>query len=123
MKRLLSITAVALITSSFFAPAAHAQFVWNPNVNATQAQLQAKINLGIRTGALTRNEARDLQNKMYEYSRLESSMRRNGLSFGERNRLSARLSKLSMEIQRQLSDSDRRWNNRFRNNHRPHWNR
>lgn len=123
MKRLLSITAVALITSSFFAPAAHAQFVWTPNINATRAQLQMKVNTGIRTGALTRNEARDLQNKLNEYSRLEFSMRRNGLSFSERNRLNAKLSKLNMEIQRKLTDSDRRWNDRFRNNHRPHWNR
>lgn len=118
MKRLLSIAAVALVTSGFFAPAANAQSFWNNNINMSQAQLQSRVNMGIRTGALSRREANDLQNKLNRFSDLERSMRRNGLSFKERNVLNAQLSRLSADINRQLSDTDRRWN---RNHSRPYW--
>jgi hypothetical protein len=121
MKRLLSITAIALITSSFFAPTAHAQMAWG-NINMTQSQLQARINMGVRTGSLTRREASDLQSKLARFSALENSLRRNGLSFSERNRLNIALSNISADIQRQLTDSDRRWNNRYGHG-RPNWHR
>jgi hypothetical protein len=118
MKRLLSIAAVALVTSGFFAPAANAQNLWNNNINMSQSQLQARVNMGIRTGALSRREANNLQIKLNRFADIERSMRRNGLSFRERNALSAQLSKLSREINRQLMDTDRRWN---RTHTRPYW--
>lgn len=118
MKRLLSIAAVALVTSGFFAPAANAQNIWNNNINMSQSQLQARVNMGIRTGALTRREANDLQFKLNRFADIERNMRRHGLSFRERNSLNAQLSKLSVEINRQLADTDRKWN---RNHKRPYW--
>lgn len=123
MKRLLSITAVALITASFFAPAAHAQFhPGYPTVSRTQAQLEARINSGVRSGALTRREAASLRAKVLKYVRLEFNLRKSGnrLTFQERNRLNNELAKLNREIHLQMTDSERRWNTRISNN-RPGW--
>lgn len=111
MKRLLSIAALALITTTCGSAPAYAQyFNWNPSINQTQSQLQNRINRGIQTGRLTRSEARKLQNRMAEISRLEARMRRNGrgLSMRERHSLQARLSQLSDRLNRDLNDYERR---------------
>jgi hypothetical protein len=120
MKRFLSITAIALITGSCFAPAANAQFAFG--INQTQAQLQSRITAGIRTGALSRSEAGRLQSKLQRFAQLEQSLRRSNrhLSYRERNKLNAELARLNADITRQLTDSERRWNSRF-NHNRPGW--
>ncbi|MBC7996956.1 MAG: hypothetical protein IAF58_03375, partial [Leptolyngbya sp.] len=62
MNRLFSIAAMALIATSTVSLPANAQMGWG--INASQSQLQTRINSGIRSGALTRNEAKNLQDKL-----------------------------------------------------------
>jgi len=120
MKRLLSITAVALVMGGVFSPAAHAQFAWGGgNINVTQSQLTDRVNRGVRTGALTRSEAASLRTKLARFAQIEFNMRRGGLSFNERKRLNAELSRISADVNRQLTDSERRYNGRY--NNRPGW--
>jgi hypothetical protein len=86
------------------------------NINGTQAQLQARINAGIASGALTSREAASLQSQLANINNLEARLRMTGghLSFGERQRLQADLSRLSMRVQAQLTDNETRWNNSHR---------
>lgn len=113
MRRLLSIAALGLIATTSFMVPAEAQGY--RTINGTQAQLQMRINAGVRSGALTRQEAFNLQKKLQRISQLEARFRMSGnqLSFRERNKLSNELSDLNRDIQRQLFDSDTRFRNRF----------
>lgn len=87
-------------------------------INSTQAQLQARINLGVRNGRLNQREAARLQAKLAQISQIESRMRSSGnrLTFSERTRLNNQLASLSRDITKELNDFDRRrigyWNNR-----------
>ncbi|HIA51104.1 MAG TPA: hypothetical protein EYN91_03315 [Candidatus Melainabacteria bacterium] len=114
MKRLLSIAALGLIASTtLIAPAQAQMFAGFGNINQAQARLQSRINSGVRSGRLTRQEAFNLQQKMRRLNVMEAQFRSSGnLSFRERARLNGELSRLSNEISLQLNDSDRRWRNR-----------
>lgn len=121
MKRLFSIAAAMLIASSLSSMPANAQFAsWG--INSSQAALQARVNAGFRSGALTRSEFNSLQGKLNNIASLEARLRASGnrLSFSERNRLNQRLAKMSVDIQRQMSDAERRFGNRY---HHWNWNR
>lgn len=92
------------------------------SVNATQSQLSARINQGIRSGRLSQNEASKLRSKLAKIAQLEARMRASGnrLTASERNTLRNQLTNLSAQITRELNDAERRrvgyWNNnrRFR---------
>lgn len=122
MKRLLSFIAVGLIALSV-APAANAQYGMGMNIDATQAHLQQRINMGFNSGRLTRSEFTSLQNKLNRINVIENRMRNSGFrfSYGERNKLSFELSELNRDISRQLNDADTRFGNR--NGGRHNWNR
>lgn len=122
MKRLLSFIAVGLIALSL-APAANAQYGRGMNIDATEAQLQQRINMGFNSGRLTRSEFTSLQNKLNRINVIENRMRNSGFRFsmGERNKLSFELSELNRDITRQLNDADTRFGNR--NGGRNNWNR
>ncbi|MDZ4837961.1 MAG: hypothetical protein SGJ27_29605 [Candidatus Melainabacteria bacterium] len=117
MKGLTSISLVALIAMMAAAPApASAQYTprWGgnagANINATQANLRARIDAGIASRRLSRSEARNLKNKLSQLSRMEADMRMSGrrLTIRERNDLNNRLSRLNRDITRQLNDFEHR---------------
>ncbi len=110
MKRLVIMSFAAMSLAAAAMPA-NAQFAFG-GVNGTEARLQARINAGVRAGALTRGEASRLQNKLQQINQLEMRLRMsgNGLSWRERAKLQDRLNNLSNDITRQMNDFERNFN-------------
>jgi Ni/Co efflux regulator RcnB len=107
MKRaLLALAALATVAA---APLAAQAAPWQ-SVNQRQANLEQRINQGIRSGQITRPEAARLRGEFKSISRLEASYRRsNGLSVRERADLDARFDRLSRQVMAQKHDRhDRR---------------
>jgi hypothetical protein len=109
----LGIAAAAVPATAIAAPAPHAasyQGGWQ-NINARQARLDARINQGIRSGALTRAEASRLRNEFRALTRLEARYRatRPGLTMAERRDLDRRFDALSARIKIQKRDRQDRW--------------
>jgi hypothetical protein len=85
----LGIAAAAVPATAIAAPAPNAasyQAGWQ-NINARQSRLDARINQGIRSGALSRSEATRLRNDFRTLARLEARYRatRPGLTLAERH--------------------------------------
>ena len=72
---------------------------WTP-VAQRQGQLQARIDQGVRSGALNRREAARLQSELRGLNQLEYRYRRSGggLSVSERNDLDRRYAMLSRQV-------------------------
>ncbi len=104
MKKLLAI-AVAAGALAIAAPAS-AQ-MWQ-SINQRQAQLDARIDAGVRDGSLTRQEAFRVRGEFNDLVRLEARYRADGLSFGERADLDRRFDALSQEIRFQRHDDQTR---------------
>lgn len=85
------------------------QGAWQ-NINARQARIEAKINQGIRSGALTRREAVQLRAQFNAISALESRYRasRPGLTMAERRDLDRRFDSLERSIRVEKHDRDTR---------------
>lgn len=81
------------------------QGAWQ-NINARQTRLEQRINQGIRSGALNRNEATRLRNEFRALSRLEAQYRRSrpGLTVAERRDLDRRFDSLSARIRIEKND-------------------
>ena len=78
-------------------------------INARQANLDRRIDVGIRNGSLNRNEAVRLRTDFRALANLESRYRRGGLSLGERRDLDRRFDALSARIKYERHDrQDRR---------------
>lgn len=108
MKKI-AIAAIAAITATMaFSGAASAAPFARDNINARQAQLSQRIDLGQRSNRLTFAEARGLRGELNGVARIEANYRRNGLNFTERNDLSRRLDRVQFDIQRQMNDRDHR---------------
>lgn len=110
----LGIAAAAIpVTAASAAPtpfgAARYQAGWQ-NINARQAQLEARINQGVRSGALSRNEAARLRNEFRSLERLEAQYRRSrpGLTMAERRDLDRRFDALSARIRIEKHDRNHR---------------
>jgi len=108
----LGVAAAAVPATAIAAPAPHAasfQGAWQ-NINARQARLDARINQGIRSGALTRSEAVRLKVQFRELARLEARYRatRPGLTLAERRDLDRRFDALSARIQVEKHDRNHR---------------
>src|SRR5207244_2839067 len=75
--------------------------------------LDARIDLGIRTGQLTPNEAANLRAQYRDIASLEARYRTTGggLEGWERNDLDQRFDRLSASIRVQRSDNDRTGSN------------
>jgi hypothetical protein len=80
------------------------------NINARQARIEAKINQGIRSGALTRREAVQLRSQFRAIANLEARYRasRPGLTVAERLDLDRRFDSLERSIRIQKNDRDGR---------------
>ena len=82
---------------------------WQP-INQRQAQLDHRIDQGVRNGDLTRREAATLRAEFNQIARIEADYRRNGLSNWERADLDRRFDNLSSRIRWERNDrQDRGW--------------
>lgn len=77
------------------------------NINQRQAQLDRRIDQGLRSGQLTRSEAYRLRGEFQTIARLETRYRVNGLSQWERADLDRRFDVLSDRVRLERSDRDR----------------
>jgi hypothetical protein len=78
------------------------------NVNAAQRQLDRRIEAGMRSGHISRREARELRDEFGDIVRLEARYRDNGLNRWERTDLSRRLDRLDAQITAEMRDRDNR---------------
>jgi hypothetical protein len=85
------------------------QGAWQ-NINARQNRIEAKINQGIRSGALTQREAMQLRGQFRSIANLEARYRasRPGLTVAERLDLDRRFDALDRSIRVQKNDRDTR---------------
>lgn len=111
MRKFLALAAAA--SALALAAPASAQ-VWQ-SINQRQANLDARIDGGVRDGSLTRAEAMRLRGQFQQLSRLEASYRYSGggLSLSERADLDRRFNALSSQIRYQRHDDQMRGNNRW----------
>lgn len=125
-KILLSMAAVGALAVA--APAA-AQYGYGSNVNAGGAvsmsnriaQLDARLQAGIRAGEINRAEARSLRMQMRQLQRLERQYSYNGLTQAERQDLQMRMRTLRRDIR--VADNGRYdRDNRYGNWNDPYWN-
>jgi hypothetical protein len=106
MKKLLAM-AVAASTLAIAAPAS-AQ-VWQ-SIDTRQANLDARIDAGVRSGDLTRAEALRLRAEFRDIARLEAHYRASyGLSLAERRDLDRRFDALSARIRYERNDEQDRY--------------
>ena len=78
------------------------------SINQRQAQLDRRIDQGVRSGQISRREATRLRNEFWTISRLEQNYRRGGLSSWERADLDRRFDRLSAQIRNERNDRDGR---------------
>lgn len=76
------------------------------NINQRQAQLDRRIDQGLRRGDLTRGEANRLRGEFHSLTRLEYRYRANGLSQWERADLDRRFDALASRIRWERRDND-----------------
>ncbi|CAN7572934.1 hypothetical protein LJR225_004260 [Phenylobacterium sp. LjRoot225] len=104
MKRLLlSVAAASAVLVSL--PVAASAAPWQP-INERQANLERRIDQGVRSGDLTRPEAARLRTQYREIARLEARYRHtgDGLSAWERRDLNSRFDRLSQNIRAERHD-------------------
>jgi hypothetical protein len=84
------------------------------NINARQNRIEARINQGIRSGALSRREAVQLRARFRAIASLEARYRasRPGLTMAERRDLDRRFDALERSIRVQKNDRDHRGHRR-----------
>ncbi|MBB4085509.1 hypothetical protein ACLN6N_09330 [Sphingomonas carotinifaciens] len=105
-----AIIAATLGFAALLPAAAQAQR-WEP-INARQANLERRIDQGIRAGTLNRREADRLRVQFRDLDRLEQRYRRSGggLTRAERTDLNRRYDVLSQRVRFQKQDrQQRRW--------------
>jgi hypothetical protein len=89
------------------------QGAWQ-NINARQNRIEAKINQGVRSGALTQREAMQLRGQFRGIANLEARYRasRPGLTVAERLDLDRRFDALERSIRVEKNDRDTRGHGR-----------
>lgn len=102
------LTAVAAVLA--IAPAAAQAAPWQ-SINQRQANLERRIDQGVRSGELTRPEAARLRAQFNDISRLEMRYRRSGGGLDPRERadLDRRFDRLSAQVRFQKHDVQRRY--------------
>ncbi len=103
--KIIAIAATLFGLASVTVPAAaSAQSNWRP-VAQRQADLDQRIDQGIRSGRLSRPEARRIQVEYRQLDQLENRYRRsNGLSVSERRDLDRRYAALSARVRYEKND-------------------
>lgn len=97
MKAIMMTAALMGLTAATVPAAASAQRGWQP-IAQRQANLDRRIDQGIRSGALTRPEARRLTADLRDLTRLEARYRAGGFSQWERRDLDRRYDALSSRV-------------------------
>jgi hypothetical protein len=108
MKRLLlSVAAASTLLAAL--PVAASAAPWQP-INQRQANLEHRIDQGVRTGDLTRPEALRLRGEYRDLARLEARYRQTGggLSVSERGDLDRRFDRLSDRVYAERHDRQER---------------
>ena len=88
--------------------AQHAGYGAWQSINARQANLDRRIDQGVRNGQLSRREATRLRGEFSSILRLEANYRRGGLTAWERTDLDRRFDRLSAQIRNERRDYDNR---------------
>ena len=88
--------------------AQHAGYGAWQSINARQANLDRRIDQGVRTGQLSRREAVRLRGEFSSILRLEANYRRGGLTAWERQDLDRRFDRLSAQVRSERRDYDNR---------------
>ena len=78
------------------------------SINQRQAQLDRRIDQGVRSGQLSRREATRVRSEFNALLRLEANYRRGGLTQWERSDLDRRFDRLSAQIREERRDRDNR---------------
>ena len=117
-KILLSIAAVSAVAAATVPAVASAQVYGygygRQDVGGDRvARLDQRIDMGIRNGGLTRNEAWRLKGDLRETARLEARYRRGGLSGWERADLDRRYDRISAQIRYERHDRDYGYGRRY----------
>lgn len=86
---------------------------WQP-IHRRVANLDRRIDQGLRNGVLTRREASGLRAELNALVRLERQYSRNGLSRQEAQDLDRRFDRLSQRVRWERRDDDRRGRDRGR---------
>jgi hypothetical protein len=81
------------------------------SINARQAVLDRRIDMGLRNGSLTRAEATRLRAEFRTIANLEARYRVNGLNANERRDLDRRFDLLQVRLRAELADNNFRWDN------------
>lgn len=116
---LLSLLAATALATAAAAPGVvsaqppGAAWRWDGNINQRQREMETRIDAGVRSGALTRNEAAQLRAEFQAIVRIEAGYRQSGrgLTPAERQYLDQRLDRLERRLRFDSTDGDRRWNN------------
>jgi hypothetical protein len=106
MKKIL--IAAAAMTAALTGTASAAPYGYGGPVNRQQANIELRIDQGLRNGSLTYREAARLRAELRQIDYLEARYRRGGLSGWERADLDRRLDHLSTQVRYQRHDFDRR---------------
>jgi len=85
----------------------YSQASWQ-NINQRQANLDRRIDRGVRNGDLSRREAVRLRGEFNTLARLEQTYRRGGLTQWERADLDRRFDRLSAQVRYERRDNDNR---------------
>lgn len=104
MNRFTTVLAALGIATAAFPAVANAA-PWQ-TINQRQANIEARINQGIRSGSLNRAEATRLRSQFRDLGRLEARYRasRPGLTLAERRDLDRRYDALSARVRVQKND-------------------
>lgn len=78
------------------------------SINVRQANLDRRIDVGVRNGQISRREATRLRGEFNSLLRLEANYRRGGLTAWERSDLDRRFDRLSAQIRDERRDRDNR---------------
>jgi hypothetical protein len=108
MKRL-TLSLLAASAALVVLPAAAQAAPWM-SINERQANLEQRIDQGVQSGQLTRQEAYRLRTEFRHLNRLEARYRRSGghLDWRERADLDRRFDRLSSQVRFQKHDYQRR---------------
>jgi hypothetical protein len=108
MKTLTKVMLIGASALSLAAGAASAQPMrphHGISINARQAELDHRIDNGVRSGELTRREAHRLRREFHAIAQREARYRLHGLSRWERADLERRFDRLAAEIHLQKHDN------------------
>jgi len=112
----IGMAATAIPAAAIAAPAPQQ---WQ-NINQRQANLDRRIDMGVRNGSVTRQEAVRLRQQFRALERIEAQYRRSrpGLTMAERRDLDRRFDALSRQIRVERNDRQVRGQDRGANDYR-----